>query len=341
MRALISLAAACGCLLLLAGPVAAHDPIGASANYPPGAALIYRYGATAYPAWFQAAVQAGLGPDWSNAAYNNSRSPSFAYSTAGNGLVVYSGASSSPCNTGNLQWLQCAVGSGSQTWRIYVRDFSRAAYSNWTWCNISFSGTCWDIERALIHEAGHVALGAGHDDQGESNTVMGSVSPRYALAGWNTHHLQRCDVAAAQLRYGIGSASGPIADCFDHIAGHGSTGLVASLRSNVSTLSVCRAATATLSGTFGVAANSSYLLLSNQLLGGRTIWFDRKPHTSSVWTPNVASATTGVSGTNWTRAFTSGTTTTVTYDFRPHSFAEPGLDAATGPIITVTWGATC
>jgi hypothetical protein len=341
MRALISLAAAIGCLLLLAGPVLAHDPIGASANYPPGAALVYRYGATSYPAWFQGAVQAGLGPDWSNAAYNNSRSPSFSYSPSGSGAVVYSDAKSSPCNTGNLQWLQCAIGSGQSTWRIYVRDFTKAAYGNWTWCNISYSGTCWDMERALVHEAGHVALGAGHNDQGESNTVMGSVSPRYALTGWNTHHLQRCDEAAAQLRYGMQSGSGPIADCFDHIYGHGAIGLVSSIRTSASTISVCRAAVATLSGFFGVASTGSYGLLSGQSLAGRTIWFDRKPRSSSTWTLNVASATTGTGATNWSRGFSSGTTSTVTYDFRPHTSQEAGLDAATGPIVTVTWGATC
>jgi hypothetical protein len=343
MRTVISMALAFGCLLLLAGPVGAHSPTGGSVReYAPGTVLTYRYGATGYPAWAQSAIQAALGPDWSSAAWNNTRMPSFQYSTAGSGTVYYSSSASSPCGTGNTQWLQCASGWGSSGWRIYVRNFSGAPYGKWTWCNIAYTGTCWDAERALVHEAEHVTLGIGnHDSQGEANTVMGSVSPAYASTGWNTRHIQRCDQAAGQLRYGMGSASGQLADCFDHVTGHGVVGLVPSLRSNATTLSVCRAASATLAGSFGVSANSSYGALSGQVLAGRTIWFDRKPHTSSTWTLNVASASTTTGTTNWTRSFTSGTTSTVTYDFRPHAAQEAGLDAAAGAIITVTWGATC
>lgn len=343
MRALISVALALACLLLLAGPAAAHDPTsGAVREYASGTVLAYRFGGIGYPAWVQSATQAALGPDWSSASWNNTRLPSFRYSTAGSGAVYYSSSSSSPCGTGNTQWLQCASGWGSSGWRIYVRNFSGAPHGNWTWCNIAYTGTCWDAERALVHEAGHVTMGIGrHDGQGEVNTVMGSVSPWYPNAGWSTRHIQRCDQAAGQLLTGLASPYGRLADCFDHVLGHGTIGLVASLRPAVSSLSVCRSATATISGSFGVAPSGSYGAMSGQSLGGRTVWFDRKPRTSATWTLNVASATTGVGGTNWSRGFTSGTATTVSYDFRPHTSSEAGLDAATGSIVTVTWGATC
>ena len=43
-------------------------------------------------------------------------------------------------------------------------------------------------------------------------------------------------------------------------------------------------------------------------------------------------------GSNWTRAFSTGSTTTVTYDFRPHTSSETGpRSRRPGPIIAVTW----
>jgi hypothetical protein len=209
------------------------------------------------------------------------------------------------------------------------------------WCNISFSGTCWDAERALLHEAEHVTLAVrGHDEQGESNTLMGSISPNYAKPGWNTHHLQRCDEAAGQLLTGLDSSTGPIADCFGSIPGHGSIGLLSSITSTTPTVSVCLSQPATIAGSYGVASSGSYLMMSGVRLGARTVWFDRKPRTSSTWTLNVTSTGTTSTG-GWARSFTSGATSTITYDFRPHVSSEPGLDAATGPVLSVTWRSGC
>lgn len=343
MRTLLSIVLALGSVLVLAGPVLAQDPTsGAVREYAPGASLSYRFGIAGYPAWIQSAIQTALGSDWSSASYNNSRLPSFSYSAGGNGAVYYSSSAASPCGTGNTQWLQCASNWGSPSWRIYVRNFSGAPYSNWTWCNISFSGTCWDAERALLHEAEHVTMGIGyHDPQGEANTIMGSTSPWYPNYGWNTHHIQRCDEAAAQLLTGVASSYGPIADCFNNVAGHGAVGLIAAVTPSSTSLSACLGAVATLSGSFGVARDGRYQSMAGLALGGRTVWFDRKPHTSSAWTLNVASATTSGSGTNWSRGFSTGSTATITYDFRPHTSSETGLDAATGPIIVVTWQSAC
>jgi hypothetical protein len=343
MRIIVSIALAVVSALLLAGPVAAHDPTaGAVAQYPSGTTLQYRFGGAGYPSWVPSASQAAFGPDWSNAAFNNARLPSFSYSASGSGAVYYSSSTASPCGTGNTQWLQCASNWGSTAWRIYIRNFDGAPYGAWTWCNIAFSGTCWDAERALLHEAEHVVLGvAGHDPQGESNTIMGSVAPWYATTGWNTHHIQRCDESAAQLLTGLGSPSGPLADCFDHIAGHGVAGLLPSLTDAATSVAACLSQVATLSGSFGVAPDARYQALAGQGLAGRTIWFDRKLHTATTWTLNVASAVTGPGSANWSRGFSTGSATTITYDIRPHSVAEPGLDPATAPVVTVTWRSVC
>jgi hypothetical protein len=341
MRILFSIVLAAFGVLFVAGPAAAHDPTGgAIREYPPGTTLLYRYGALGYPAWMQSAIGAAFGPDWSSAAWNNARLPTFAYNAGGGGMVTYSSSATSPCGTGNAQWLQCASNWGSTAWRVYVRNFSGAPYGNWTWCNVSFSGTCWDAERALLHEAEHVVMGInGHDAQGEFNTIMGSVAPWYPTTGWNTHHIQRCDQAAAQLLTGLGTAFGQVADCFDHVAGHGLAGLASSMTS-AGAVSACLAQTAILSGTFGIAPDSRYGALAGQGLAGRTIWFDRKLHTATTWTSNIASTISGAGGA-WSRGFTTGSTTSITYDLRPHASAEPGLDAVTGPVISATWSAIC
>jgi len=343
MRTFVSIALAIMSLLLIAGPASAHDPTGGAVReFAPGTSLLYRFGGTGYPTWIQSATQAALGSDWTSPAFNNTRLPTFSYSPAGSGAVYYSSSAASPCGTGNTQWLQCASNWGSTSWRIYVRNFSGAPHGSWTWCNIAYAGTCWDAERALIHEAEHVTLGIGsHDGQGEANTIMGSVSPWYANTGWNTHHIQRCDEAAGQLLTGLGSAYGPLADCFDHVAGHGITGMVPSITASSTAVIFCLSQPAPLSGSFRIAANASYQSLSGQPLAGRTVWFDRKPSGSSAWTLNIASATTTAGSPNWTRSFSTGSTTSVTYDFRPHTSSESGLDAGTGPTITVTWRSGC
>ncbi len=343
MRIFASIALALVSVLILAGPVAAHDPTsGAIAEYPPGTSLSYRFGGTGYPSWVQSASQAALGPDWTSSSFNNARLPSFSYSASGSGTVSYSSSTASPCGTGNTQWLQCASNWGSSAWRIYIRNFSGAPYGSWTWCNISFSGTCWDVERALLHETEHVTMGINsHDAQGESNTIMGSASPWYPNTGWNTHHIQRCDESAAQLVTGLGSAYGPLGECFDHVSGHGVAGLVPSLTNATASVRTCLSQVAYLSGSFGIAPDSRYRALAGQSLAGRTVWFDRKLHSATTWTLNVASAVTGTAGTNWSRGFSTGSTTTITYDIRPHTGSEAGLDPATAPIVAVTWGITC
>jgi hypothetical protein len=343
MRTFISTILAFILLLVLALPASAHEPTSGSSNrYPSTPTLMFRLGGAAYPSAIQTAIQAALGTDWSWGR-GASHLPAFVFSATGSGAVYYSSQSASPCGSGNTQWLQCASGSGSTAWRIYIRNFKAAPYGSWGWCNIAFAGTCWDVERALLHEAEHITLGVfGHDAQGEANTVMASVTPWYALAGWNTHHIQRCDLAAAQLAYGLGSASGGLADCFDHAAGHGSVGLIPALSASTTSISVCLSQPATLSGSFGVGSDWRYGALAGRTLAGRTVWFDRKPRTSSVWTLNIASATTTASGgSNWTRSFSTGSTTTVAYDFRPHTSSETGLDPGSGPIIAVTWRAGC
>lgn len=339
MRILRSLTLAIACLAVLAGPIHAQTPVGGAVReFPPGTKLTYKLGGT-YPGWVQGAIGAAAA-DFSDEDSNNSKTPTFSYSTTGSGTFSYSAAVRSPCGTQNSQWLQCASGFGSSGFKIYIRDFVGAPVSNWTWCNIKIVGTCWDAERALLHELEHVALGvAGHDGQGESNTIMGAISPAYDASGWDTHHIQRCDQAAAQLLYGVSTPFGKYPDCFKGIPRSGKVGLMPGGYIAPAAISVCLGQPAVLTGrTALINIAYAYKALADTPLAGRTIWFDRKPQTSSVWTLKVASTVASAAkGVNWSRSFTTSSGTAVTYQFRPNTDTETGVDPGQLPPITVTW----
>lgn len=296
-----------------------------------------------YPSWVQSAAKNALDTNHSDTATNNSRSPDFTYTSGGSGDVFYSGSSSSPCGTGNLDWLQCANGGGTTTWNIYIRNFSAAPRGSWTWydinsaCNTS-TQTCWYARRALIHEVLHVTMGAGHDSQGESNTVMASVTPWYSNTGWNQTKLRRCDEAAAQLLYDLRTSNGPYGNCFDHIAGHGIGGLITAASVSLTSYTVCIGFNAATSGRIAVKTDTDYKELSGNTLTGRTVWFDRKLSSSSTWSTNVHSVVaTSSSGSNWSRSISNPGSGNGTWNYRVHMDGEAGLDPSNKPTFNITW----
>ena len=331
---------------VLAAPVAAHVPTaGSSALYDdsPVVTLTYKFSGT-YPSWFTSAARTALETDLPNRAFNNSRIPLFALNTSsGTGRVSYSAATSSPCGTGNTEWIQCATGGGTTSWKIFVRDFANSGKTGWAWYQTSGacpSGkTCFDVRRALLHETLHIVLGASHDTQGETNTVMGSVTPWSPNTGWNTHHIQRCDEAAAQLNYGLSSVTGVYANCFDDITGHGVNGLVSTLTTTGTSFGECKGYPVVVTGRLAVKSTSSYKKLSNSPLANRAIVFDRRASTGTTWTLGVAStAASSASGDNWSVTLGSFVGTWV---FRAHYAGETGVDASNQPTFTVQWGNPC
>lgn len=338
MRIFRSFVLAVACLALLAGPTLAQTPTaGAARWYAPGTALKFRFGGVT-PTWAQQAIQSAT-TDFSSKAWNNSRTPTFSFSAGGAATISYSGSFVSPCGTGNRQWLQCSANWGAAGFQIFVRNFSAAPISNWTWCDIAIAGTCWDAERALLHEMEHVVMGVGnHDPQGNENTIMGATAPWYPTATWNLHHIQRCDEAAAQLAYGVGSPFGQFADCLRGLARTPQTDLVPVMKPSVIAMTLCNFQQAVLKGRFAIANLPAYQALADSPLAGRTIWFDRRLYTSSVSTRNIASTTaSAASGVNWSQTFSGPPSGTVTYIYGLHASAETGVGASLGSSVTVTW----
>ncbi len=301
--------------------------------------------AGSYKSWLKAPVKEALDTNYDDPATNNSKTAHFAYTSPGDGDVFYSGAASSPCSTGNLAWIQCANGGGTNTFNIYVRNFDSSPLGHVTWYDIDGScgsnQTCYDLRRVVIYESIHVTMGVtNHDEQGESITVMSTYGRKYPLSGWNQTHMRKCDEAAAQLLYGVRAYDGPYANCFEEIAGHGIDGLKTIASSTYSSYTACIGFNSSTSGRLAVkdASNSNYGELADNPLQGRTLWFDRKPSSSSTWTNNVHSTVATASGSsNWSRSIPNPGSGVGTWDYRIQMSAENGLDASTQPTFTITW----
>jgi hypothetical protein len=356
-RTLVRLAATVALLLALPLPVQANVPtVGASrGQFPdvPDQPVPYRWGSSTYPAWLIAAAQDSLDTKYRSWNDNNSHAPRPVYTPGGAAVVYYAAYRDSPCNSlTSLQWLQCASNMGSPSFRIYIRDFDGAPYSDWRWWDkrascLSTSGTtasgCWYVRRALIHEAGHAIPSFGHDTQTESDTVMRATSPMVGATGGNRFVFQRCDQAALQLLWDVADPARPYGDCFDHIAGHGVRGLVTSVTTNGTSFPGCIATGRLVGGRLAVKIEPLYGRLSNNPLAGRTVWFDRKRRADTTWTTRAEStvATVAENGTDWTRTFAAPGSTGGTWDYRAHFDGDTGLDPSNAATFSITWGVTC
>lgn len=330
--------------VLAPASVFAHTPVANSVGeYGQNTTLLYQFSSSGYPTWVTTASNGTLTVNWPSSSNNNSASPQFTQDASGTGRVVYSSSSTSPCS-GNTGWLACADNWGTPSWHIYIRDLGGAPNGNWAWYDVSSScpggSTCFYARRSLIHEAEHVTLGVGnHDGQGETNTVMGASQPSASTTGWNTTTIRQCDESAAQLLYDVRTSSGPYSGCFDHITGHGTTGLISTASVGSSSYGGCSGAGVTATGRLAIKTDANYGLLTNNPLTGRTVFFDRRP-VGGTWTPNVTSTTaTNVSGNNWTKTFS--TSSSITYEFRAHYGGETGVDASNQPTFTITWSTPC
>jgi hypothetical protein len=331
-------------LAVIATPVAAHTPTaGAAALYgnSPVVTLNFKF-AGSYPDWFDGATggaRTALEVDFSDRSFNNSRLPVFAYAAAGSGQVIYSTAGNSPCSGSNTSWIACASGGGTGTWRIYVRDFANSGKTGWHWYQSTGScvsgKTCFDARRAILHEALHVTMGiGGHDESGQANTIMSSVTPWSPNAGWNTHHIQRCDEAAAQLLYDVSSSAGVFADCFDAIADHGVNGL----KSNATVASTyyygCVGIGETVTGRLEIKDLPGYKLIGGNPLTGRTLNIYRRLSGSTTWSFYSSTIPTNASGYNWSKSIGGSAGT---YEYQLRYAGEAGVDASNQPIFTISW----
>jgi hypothetical protein len=349
IRLLAGATAAAALVLLVATAASAHTPIaGAERRYPQDTTLQYKWGGS-YPSWFTNAMGFAFGIDWTNSRYSNARLPKFSYSASGAGTVWYKSTTGfRECD--DVDWVGCANRFGQPNWEVFLRDFTQnpkpqSFTGTWVQTTGSCSNTCFDLRRVALHEIVHVTMGVRlHDPQLERDTIMRDRVPWSPNFGWDTHHIRRCDRAAAQLKYDLAALAGGYADCFDHIAGAGVAGLVSTLTASAPVTSACYGTALTISGRLEIQQNANYETLAGNPLASRTVFIDRKLRSSSTWTLNFATATASNAntGNNWSRSFTeSGGSTSVTYDYRARYRGETGVDPASSGVVSLTWRHPC
>jgi len=284
-----------------------------------------------------------FGIDWTNSTYINSRKPTFSYAASGAGTVSYKSPSGVSACVGD--WIGCSDNWGATNFKVILRNFTHAPTKpSWTWVQTtgSCSGTCFDLRRVALHEIEHVTLAVfNHDSQGEANTIMASTTPS-SSDGCIRHHVMKCDEAAFQLKYDLAALAGRYADCFDHIAGHGSTGLVSTATISAPVALACYGTALSITGRLEVQTNTNYETLGGNPLASRAVHIDRKLHSSGTWTADYSSAvaTNANTGNNWSRSFTqAGSSGSITYDYRVRYLVEPGVDAVTSGMVSLTWKA--
>ncbi len=328
-----------GTLVMAVQPaiVAGHEPIDWVRRYAvDNKELFWKYGGD-YPGWVTVAASDTLENDWSNAATNNSRVPSFESSASGAGRVYYSASMTSPCS-GAAVWLACALGGGATDWEIHIRNLDGAPFGTWAWHDKAKScapgDVCFRLQRSLIHEPIHLTFGAAHSDQSQTNTVFTANQPSYANAGGSTNLLRRCDQAAVQLAYDLHDMAGAYGNCFDHIEHATTSGLKTDLTVADSSISACQGRAAMVSGRLQVHDFASYRELGGNPLESRRVEFDLGSTPSVTW----ATATdTAAPADNWSRSFSNASYGSRTYT--AHFDREPDSALASSPqrSFTITW----
>ena len=286
--------------------------------------LDYRFAAS-YVSWVTTAVNSVFEGSYANATTNNSRAPTLQYASAGAALVTYTSAATSPCGTGNPDWLACATNGGTASFRVYLRNLGGAPHpSDWGWYendnSCSGDSVCFYAKRSLLHELGHAIFTFDHDGQGEANTVMGSLQPWASNGGWNDTQWNRCDQAAAQLLWEMKNKAGPVGGCMDHVTGAGSNGLNTVVALAASPTTVCPGDTVIVSGSLKIATNSNYGRMSGDPLGSRVITIKRDGFVAAQPLTNSTTGTFSV-------AITAGGSPS---DALVASFANEGTEALTG-----------
>ena len=335
--AVVSLVLAAAPRAVLAGTEIDPTPSAGKGSLTANQAVTYKWVGT-IPSYVRSAYTAALETNFENATWNNSRSPTLAYSSTGTAGMYWDALDDSPCNSQiNLQWLQCSRNWGTTSFQIHIRNLESdggqypqppSATPTWVWWDTNASCTrhsCWYLRRALIHEVTHAILNmadtsTGHYDTDtnsstdvtEADSVMQRLAPQYSASGGQRLVLQRCDEAGAQLTWDVDSFAGPYANCFGDVAGAGAEGLLTSMTSTATgqTIPLCQGDTASVSGRLQVKAVSGYGVLGGNPLQGRTVTWDRGTSIAyGTTTTTVASPSS--TGTNWSHAFAGSATWTV------------------------------
>lgn len=235
---------------------------------PAGVPLGYRPPATdGAPGWLRTAIEAAVEDA---ARSRRSRAPLFRRDPEANGLFRYTAIfPAGPCADG----IACATWSWPDTWQVRIRAHGFPfRWGTLRWCQLDPSDGCFDVERVILHELGHI-IGLGHpESEGWSlpvrETVMQHITPARPAPGSAMHAFGPCDVATLQERFDLPTPSGLVSTCNDP-----ETELALSVDPSPDP----RTGTLTFRASLRIADDVRWGRLAGNRLAGRQVELQRRP----------------------------------------------------------------
>ncbi len=230
--------------------------------------LKYRWGSNAPPSWMRPGIHDAAADVAESRA---SKAARFVYDAGGAGYVHLAESMSGNCERA----IACATRDIPEYWRIALRPQGvRAGSVTTRWCQAYESPPdgCFDLERTMLHEFGHVEGLAHPDAHGfrlrALETVMHPIIPGKGQTGWQLRRFASCDVARLQRRYDVTSTSAPYALC-DRVETRMSVA--------ASKPSVAFRERVTITATLRVRDRDSYGQLGGNFVSGRDVTIQRRP----------------------------------------------------------------
>ncbi len=285
-------------------------------TWAPNKVLRYRWsgGDQTPPSWMRPAIH-----DAASAVADSrrSRAATFAFSSDADDTIGVVEKMSGNC----IRAIACASRDIPHWWRIWLRPHqTEMHWGTLKWCQAYSKpeGNCFDIERTVLHEMGHVE-GLAHPDASQglsaTDTVMHGLIPRRGQPGWQMHRFGPCDVARLQRRYDVLGSGTSYALC-DRVDTRITVGASAS--------SVPFRGSVTITATLRVRDRDGYGELGGNLVSGRDVLIQRRPPGGS-WTSFDASR--GASPGTYQFTFHPW----MTYEYRA-AFDQPSGDGLSGDI---------
>ena len=250
-------------------PLVTRRPIPGVGGWPVQMVLEYRWhSADPPPGWMRPALKEAAKDA---GATSRSRGPVYAYDPDVHDSFRYT--EDFP-GGGCAQAIACASRSVPDSWTVRLRpqgyDFR---WGTLRWCQATDSDEgCFDVERAVLHELGHVGGGFQHpEDAGYRmralDTVMHAVIPVRPRSGSGMHAYGPCDVATFQELYGLPSLDTHIPVCEE---------LETKMSLGASTSVAEDGDTVVFTATLGTESHASYGQLGGIRLNDRSVQLRRR-----------------------------------------------------------------
>jgi hypothetical protein len=253
-------------------------PVYPGARWAGNTSLTFRWEpGQAPPSWARPAIRAAAD---AASRSRRSRAPTYAYDSSATDSVRYTSAFPDICRYG----IACASRNLPAWWTVRLRphgtDFS---WGRLRWCQKEDASGCFDIERTMLHEFGHVS-GLGHPESSgfrlpASDTVMHAVIPAKPKAGSGMRAFGPCDVASLQRVYDVPGPATRISTCL---------ALATRLSLKASLSAVNPDDSVRLRAKLSIAEDAAYGQLSGDPLRGRSVLLRYRPagseqSWSTVW----------------------------------------------------------